>query len=198
MYKPILSTILAFWLCAAAPGQEPGTHIPHIPPAPPDLRNSPRVHDLLRAGNLYLSLSDALALAIENNLDIELSRYNLSIVDTDLRRAKGGGLTRGAAYDILEAPLGVGGPLSPFLTGAATPTIASRSSVGANLLDLGALSEVQVTTLNLQGEAPQSTGPPIPIYDPAITGQLGYNHQTVLSSLAANPLVLNSTVVNAG
>ena len=47
-------------------------------------QNSPRVHELIRAGNLYLSLQDALALAIENNLDIELQRSALPVADAEL------------------------------------------------------------------------------------------------------------------
>ena len=48
------------------------------PIAPVDLSNSPRIRQLLRSGNIYLSLSDAIALAIENNLDIQLERYTLA------------------------------------------------------------------------------------------------------------------------
>src|SRR5690242_9570765 len=62
--------------------------------------NSARLHDLLRAGNLYLSVQDALALAIENNLDIELQRFNLPVADAELLRTKGGGLTRGLNYTL--------------------------------------------------------------------------------------------------
>ena len=81
MYKPSLSILLAFLLCAG-PGMA----------APQDsFQNSPRVHELIRAGNLYLSLQDALALAIENNLDIELQRSALPVADAELLRAKGGG-----------------------------------------------------------------------------------------------------------
>src|SRR5436305_509665 len=42
---------------------------------PIDLGNSNRLESLLRAGNLYLSLRDAVALALENNVDIEVQRY---------------------------------------------------------------------------------------------------------------------------
>ena len=63
--------------------------------APVDLTNSPRLDQLLRAGNIYLSLSDAIALAIQNNLDVELQRYKLPTADTEVLRAKGGGLLRG-------------------------------------------------------------------------------------------------------
>src|SRR5919197_4478409 len=86
-----------------------------MPRGTPDVRfeNSPRVHELVRAGNLYLGLQDALSLAIENNLDIELQRFALPQAETELLRAKGGGLTRGLNFTLLEAPTGVGGPLSP-------------------------------------------------------------------------------------
>src|SRR5579864_4560681 len=69
--------------------------VEHYPVRPVDLTNSPRVRQLLRAGNIYLSLSDAVALAIENNLDIELQRYSQQIANFELQRAKGGGLLRG-------------------------------------------------------------------------------------------------------
>src|SRR5579864_6762368 len=65
-------------------------------PVPPvDLTNTPRLRQLLRSGNIYLSLSDAIALAIENNLDIELQRYSQPMANFELQRAKGGGLLRG-------------------------------------------------------------------------------------------------------
>src|ERR1700761_1135804 len=70
--------------------------------------NSERAHSLIRAGNLYLSLDDALALAIENNLDIELQRFTLPSADAELLRAKGGGVVRGLNYVLSEVPVGVG------------------------------------------------------------------------------------------
>src|SRR5712692_7368813 len=62
--------------------------------SPVNLQNSQRIFDLMRAGQLYLSLDDAIALALENNLDIELERFLPKIADTDLLRAHGGGLLR--------------------------------------------------------------------------------------------------------
>src|SRR5664279_3402781 len=88
--------------------------LPRMSP-PVNLQNSPRFHELLRAGNLYLSLQDALALAIENNLDIELQRYLLPQADAELLRSQGGGTLRGLNYVLSEVPAGVGGPLSPVL-----------------------------------------------------------------------------------
>src|ERR1700693_3442508 len=105
------------------------TGIPHATP-PVRFENSPRVHELIRAGNLYLSLQDALALAIENNLDIELQRYMLPVADTELQRAKGGGTLRGLNFTLLEAPTGTGGPLSPVDTNAAA---AGRATAGSSV-----------------------------------------------------------------
>src|SRR5580693_4487186 len=51
---------------------------------PPNVSNSSRIDGLLRAGNLYLSLSDAIALALENNLDVEIERYEISLAEAHL------------------------------------------------------------------------------------------------------------------
>src|SRR5712692_3977755 len=56
--------------------------------APPNLANTPRIDQLMRDGKLYISMNDAVALALENNLDIAIARYNLNIADTDVWRAK--------------------------------------------------------------------------------------------------------------
>ena len=69
--------------------------IPFVPR--PQMDNSPRLQDLIVNGKLMLRLDDAIALALENNLDIEVARYNLPIAQTDYLRAKGGGATRGVA-----------------------------------------------------------------------------------------------------
>jgi len=55
-----------------------------------DPRDTPRIHDLIRAGQLYLSLQDAIALGLENNLDLELQRYAVRMSSTDTYRAQGG------------------------------------------------------------------------------------------------------------
>ena len=75
---------------------------------PVSFENSPRLRGLIRSGNLYLSLSDALALAIENNLDIELQRFSFPVADSDVLRARGGGTLRGVPFILAEAPAGVG------------------------------------------------------------------------------------------
>lgn len=72
--------------------------------APINLQNSSRLESLIRAGNIYLSLEDAIALALENNLDIELSRYGPQIAQADYLRAKAGGLLRGVPTAVRQAP----------------------------------------------------------------------------------------------
>jgi outer membrane protein TolC len=63
----------------------------------PRLGNSQRLQDLIVDGKLTLTLDDAIALALENNLEIAVTRYDLPIAQTDLLRARGGGATRGVA-----------------------------------------------------------------------------------------------------
>ena len=58
--------------------------------AAPNLANTARIDQLMHDGKLYLSLNDAIALALENNLDIAIARYNLNIADTDVLRARAG------------------------------------------------------------------------------------------------------------
>ena len=169
---------------------------------PVSFQNSGRLHELMRAGSLYLSLQDALALAIENNLDIELQRYGLPAGGTELLRAQGGGLTRGLNFTLLEAPAGVGGPLSPVVTAAASSGRATGgSTVSSNALELGVLAEAQ-TSMSLTGGTPQSNGTAVPVYDAAIVGQLNWTHQTTpeldVNSYGAPALATNTTIANAG
>ncbi|MGA2214887.1 MAG: TolC family protein [Bryobacteraceae bacterium] len=179
--KKISAVFLCLLLLAPAgfPAELPdwlkNPYVEH-PIAPLDLSNSPRIRQVLRSGNIYLSLSDAIALAIENNLDIELERYALPAADTELLRAKGGGVTRGLTYAVFEAPVGVGGPDSPLVTAAATPSI-TAGSVPTNPSELGALAEQQ-DNLSMLQTVPLTTGPPLPQFDAAITGQLNWTHST--------------------
>ena len=174
----------------------------HSTSQPVDFNNSPRVHDMIRAGNLYLSQAGALALAIENNLDVELDRFSFPIADTDVERAKGGGLLRGVPFVVAEAPTGVGGPLSPVVTNPASATVVTPgSTVSTNALELGALGEPQ-TNLSIQGSLPQSTGTPTSIFDPYAYGNLSWAHtntqQLDLLSYGVPSLVSSGVTANAG
>ncbi len=169
---------------------------------PVAFQNSQRVRDLIRAGNLYLTLQDALALAIENNLAVEVQRYGIAAASAETLRAKGGGALRGLNYTLSEVPAGVGGPLSPLVTGtAATSRVGTGTSVATNALGTNLLSEPQAN-LSIQGSVPQSSGPSVPIFDRAFTGQFNWTHQTApqinYNSYLANALISNITLANAG
>ncbi|HEX3662690.1 MAG TPA: TolC family protein [Acidobacteriaceae bacterium] len=81
-----------------------------VPPV--NLYNSPRLENLMRDGKLYVSLQDAIALAIENNLDLASFRYNLPTALTDLARTKAGGVSLGVNTSV-TSPLGASGPSTP-------------------------------------------------------------------------------------
>ncbi len=71
-----------------------------VPPV--DLQNSPRLYGLIRDGKLYISLQDAIALALENNLTLASFRYNFPIAQTDLQRTKAGGLANGVNIAVTQ------------------------------------------------------------------------------------------------
>jgi outer membrane protein TolC len=146
-------------------------------PVPPvNLQNSQRIFDLIRAGQLYLSLADAIALALENNLDLDVERYLPRIAQTDIQRAKGGGLLRGLSLLVTEPPPGIGGPNGPLLTTlTASPTPAPP--LNTNLSDVALITQQQ-NDLSVTGALPLSSGPTIPQYDPAISGLLNWAHQS--------------------
>ncbi len=169
---------------------------------PVTFENSPRLRELIRSGNLYLSLSDALALAIENNLDIELQRFSFPAADSDVLRARGGGTLRGVQFILAEAPAGVGGPQSPLVTNpASASSVTPGTAVATNPIELGVLGEVQ-TNLSVQGTIPQSIGTPVTIFDPAAVGFLNWAHQTTPQTntvvTGTNSLISNIGTVNAG
>src|SRR4029077_3753650 len=66
---------------------------PEVPPV--RLSNSARLRSLIRAGKLYLTVQDAIALALENNIDIEVARYNPILAEWQLQRAEAGGTLPG-------------------------------------------------------------------------------------------------------
>src|ERR1039457_530622 len=86
---------------------------------PPNLSNSARTDQLFRDGKMYLSINDAVAMALENNLDIVQQRYNLSIADTDLLRTKSGAVALGVNANVVQGtPGGATGATSVGGTGS--------------------------------------------------------------------------------
>jgi outer membrane protein len=142
-----------------------------------------RVAQFVRDGKLYLSLHDAIVLAIKNNLDVELNRYNLLSSDYDLVRAQGGGNLRGIDYSIQQSPPGVGAATSPLLI---TSTTGTNSPTNAAVTDL---SQVKQTgsgteeTFAESGAAPFSSGPAVPLFDPTIFSEASYFRRSNTISL---------------
>jgi len=132
----------------------------------PQLANSPLLSQLIHDGKLYLSLKDAIRLALENNLDLAIARYNLPIADMDILRTKAGGIFRGVNTGVVQGT--PGGGVGGF--GAGAPGAgAGGTTGGAGGAGAGASGLVQSTL---------GTGTAVSSYDPAIIGTVGAEHQT--------------------
>ena len=142
-----------------------------VPPV--NLSNSSRIDALLRAGNLYLSLSDAIALALENNLDVEIERYEFSLAEADLLRAQAGAGINGIPTGVLPGiPTGAGFGL--------------LGSTGTGIGSAGAASPLE----------------PGLSYDPFLSGSLNFGHTTIPQAntviSGTNALVTANKTANFG
>jgi outer membrane protein TolC len=149
----------------------PTAHNPlnaYSPSTAPELQltNSPDLNQFIHDGKLYLSLKDAIRLALENNLDIAIARYNLPIADMDILRTKAGGVFRGVNAGVVQGT--PGGGVGGFGTGAPGAG-AGGTTGGAGGAGAGASGLVQ-STLGI--------GAAVPSYDPAIIASVGAEHQT--------------------
>ena len=136
---------------------------------PPDLANSARVDQIMRDGKIYLSMDDAVALALENNLDIAIQRYNLGIADTDVMRAKSGanqflGVNSGV---VQNTPGGGVGGLSGNVGSGPGGTSAGTGGIGAGSLGI---------------TSTEGLGPFITSFDPILTGTLQFDHNNQISN----------------
>src|SRR5213082_1126986 len=166
-----------------------GAYSPSFVPEP-QLTNSLRLGQLICDGKLYLSLKDAISLALENNLDLAIARYNLPIADMDILRTKAGGIFRGVNTGVVQGT--PGGGVGGFGTGAPGAG-AGGTTAGAGGAGAGASGLVQ-STLGV-GTAVQS-------YDPVIIGSFGEEHQTTplanLQIYGVPLLQLNTGQANVG
>jgi|HubBroStandDraft_1064217.scaffolds.fasta_scaffold00049_14 outer membrane protein TolC len=191
----VLTTALAHaQVHAPAELQMPQSHNPISPyigdqVAQPVLTNSPRLDRLIRDGKLYLSLKDAIDLALENNLDLAIARYNLPIADTDVLRTQAGGTFRGVNTGVVQGTQGggVGG------YGAGAPGAgAGGTTSGAGGAGAGASGLVQSTL---------GVGTPVSSYDPSLSVSGGIEHLTLPQSsnvlYDVPSLQLNTTTVDA-
>jgi len=140
----------------------------------------------LRDGKLYLSMNDAVALALENNLDIAISRYNLNIADTDVLRANAGANTLGVSLGLLQGTPGgnAGGLGGTIGSGPGGTSVSGTAGAG------GGASGLVISTLG--------SGPQITSFDPVVTGSLQFDHNNILSSSTfAQPITIqNSTTAD--
>jgi outer membrane protein TolC len=132
----------------------------------PRLSNSARINQLIKDGKLVLSLNDAIALALENNLDLAIARYNLDIADTDILRTKAGASVRGVNSGVVQGT--PGGGIGGFGSGASGAG-AGGTSGGAGGAGTGAGGIVQSTI---------GAGAPVNSYDPQITTNFNIEHGT--------------------
>src|ERR1700728_4084235 len=127
----------------------------------PNLANSARIDAVMRGGKIYLSLNDAIALALENNLNIAIARYTLNIADTDVLRARAGAQILGVPLGIVQNTPGggVGG------VGAQVGSGTGGTTLGAGGAGAGAGGLVGSSAGGLYG-------PVINSFDPALTRTL--------------------------
>src|SRR5580704_7585902 len=94
---------------------------------PPNLNNTDRIQQLMHDGKIMLSMNDAVALALENNLDLVLARYNLNIADTDILRADAGANILGVNTGVVQNTPGggVGGLSGVVGSGAGGTSVAA-------------------------------------------------------------------------
>jgi outer membrane protein TolC len=138
-------------------------------PVPPiNLANTSRLDSLIRGGNLYLSAQDVVALALENNIDIEVQRYAPLLAREVLRRTQGGGLLRSVGQGV--AP----GPVSVSLSGVSINTNGAPSG----------------TTSGVASNIVTGLGPGIPSFDPSITAIANFQHAT---SPQSNTVIVGTT-----
>jgi outer membrane protein len=150
--------------------------------AAPNLSNTARIDDLMHDGKLMLSIDDAVALALENNLDIAIARYNLNIADTDLLRAKSGNPILGVPFGVVQNTPGGGvGGLGSTVGSGIGGTSVAPGGIGAGTNGLVS------STLGI--------GNPITSFDPIITGTLQMDRFNQLSNSAFNgvPVINQNT-----
>jgi outer membrane protein TolC len=144
--------------------------------------NAPKLEDMIHDGRIMLSLNDAIALALADNLDIAIARYNLPIADTDILRTKAGASNFGVPLGLVAGTPGGGGIAA---TAGSSGTGAGGTSAGAGGVGVGA-SGVVNTTLG--------AGPTEDSWDPIILGTLQEEHTI---SPSTNTFVTGGAAISA-
>jgi outer membrane protein len=146
-------------------GYWPNPIAPYSPTtvAAPSFTNSLQLDNLVKNGKIYLSLGDAVLLALQNNYDIAIQRLNLDIADTDLLRSRAGAA-------------GIRGISTGLVTGTQGGSTASVSSVGGGPGGSTASSGVAGTGPGGLALSTNGAGPTPENLDPALTGTVEFNH----------------------
>jgi outer membrane protein len=163
----------------------------HVPA--PSFANSPRIDQVMRNGQVMLSLDDAIALALENNLDIAIARYNLPISDTDILRAKSGQQILGVQTGLVQGTPGGGvGTTTAGGLGTSTTGASGGGPGGTSAAAGGAGTGSSGLVLSTEG-----AGPPIGNFDPMFTAGLSLEHLTEQASspFAGAPTVKQNTAL---
>jgi outer membrane protein len=134
--------------------------------APPIFTNSPRIAGTIQNGKFMLSLNDAIAIALVDNLDIAVARYTLPIADTDILRTKAGGFFQGVNPGLVQNTPGGTGTTAAGVSGAG----AGGTTAGAGGAGTGAGGIVSSTA---------GAGPAPPNFDPVLSGLLQFQRQTI-------------------
>jgi len=148
--------------------------------------NSPLIDQVVRDGKIYLSLDEAVALALENNLDIAIQRYNLITADVDILRTSSGSPALGVNTGLVQGtPGGAGSTATSSTVGGG----AGGGSIGVGGAGAGAAGIVAST----QGE-----GAPIDNFDPVLTGTGEEQHAiSPTTNVFAGATALNQATTTA-
>ena len=166
----------------------------------PDLANSPRLEDLIHDGKLELTLNEAVELAMQNNLDIQVQRYNPWLAQTDILRALGGGAIRGLGSTIATVN-SIGSStqgLSTSTTGAGTANTTGIFASGAgSAFPLGASPQPYAFDPTLSASVGFQNNV-YPVNNPFISGIGTSGPQAITSGpVYAFPLVSHNSTYNA-
>ena len=155
-------------------------YIPRDVP-PPSFTNGPKIEQLIQNGKLLLSMNDAIAIALADNLDIAVQRYNLPIADTDILRTKAGQSFLGTNTGVVQNTPGGGvGGVGSGVTGAG----AGGTTAGSGGAGVGAGGFVGSTS----GGGPQPDS-----FDPVVSGTLSFERALfpLSNAVTAGTAVLN-------
>ncbi len=119
----------------------------------PLFQDTPRLESHVRGNIAYLTLQNVIAIALENNLDVELNRLASRLAASDITRARSGSLPRGISFSVREGPKSIPRSSGYFFTSSLEPSLEK--------------------SLSIAGDLQMSSGPLPPAFDSFFTGRIG-------------------------